>query len=86
MVTIQPIQHDGHVAALVADGQALIGDELSGRALALVKAKCLYALEVQAGEHPRPYSEAAAARYAERAIAHAEAVHEREPRRFLRRY
>jgi hypothetical protein len=45
MVTIQPIEHDGHVVALV-------------------RAKCLYALEVQVGERPGPYSDEAATRYA----------------------
>jgi hypothetical protein len=70
MVTIQPIEHDGHVVALVAGGRALIGAELADRALALVRAKCLYALEVQAGERPGPYSHRAATRYARRAVAH----------------
>ena len=64
MVTIQPIEHDGHVVALVAGGRALIGNELAGGALALVRAKCLYALEVQAAERPGPYSDQAATRYA----------------------
>jgi hypothetical protein len=71
MVTIQPIEHDGHVVALVADGRALIGDELAGGALALVRAKCLYALAVQAGERPGPYNDQAATRYARHALAHA---------------
>ena len=70
MVRIQPIEHDGHVVALVAGGRALIGDRLAGHMLALVRAKCLYALEVQAGERPGPYSDEAATRYAQRALAH----------------
>ncbi len=70
MVTIQPIEHDGHVVALVAGARALIGAEFAGRALALVRAKCLYALEVQAGERPGPYSDEVATRYAQRALAH----------------
>jgi hypothetical protein len=70
MVTIQPIEHDGHVVALVAGGRALLGDQLTGRTLALVRAKCLYALEVQAGERAGPYDEQAATRYAQRALAH----------------
>ena len=49
---------------LVAGGRALIGDELAGRALALVQAKCLYALEVQAGERPGPHSDDVAMRSA----------------------
>src|SRR5205085_1325983 len=64
MVTIQPIEHDGHIVALVAGGRALLGDQLTGQALALVRAKCLYALEVHAGERAGPYSDQAATRYA----------------------
>jgi hypothetical protein len=44
--------------------RARVGDELAGRALALVQAKCMYALEVQARERPAPYSEPAATRRA----------------------
>jgi hypothetical protein len=77
MVMIQPIEHDGHVVALVAGGRALIGDQLADGALALVRAKCLYALEVQAGERPGPYSDEAATRYARRALAHRHAARSR---------
>ena len=70
MVTIQPIEHDGRVVALVAGGRALLGDQLTGRTLTLVRAKCLYALEVQAGERAGPYSDQAATRYAQAALAH----------------
>jgi hypothetical protein len=70
MVTIQPIKHDGHVVALVAGGRALLGDQLAGLTLVLVRAKCLYALEVQAGERAGPYDEQAATRYVQRALAH----------------
>jgi len=70
MVPIQPIEHDGHVVALVARGRALISEELAGGALALVRAKCLYALEVRAGERPGPHSDEAAESYAQRALAH----------------
>jgi hypothetical protein len=80
MVTIQPIHHDGHVVALVAGDRALIGEELRGRALALVQAKCLYALEIQAGECPGPYTEAAATRYAQHAIARRQHAHTRRRR------
>jgi hypothetical protein len=67
MVTIQPIEHYGRVVAVVAGCRALIGDELAGGTLALVRAKCLFALEVQAGERPGPYSDKAATRCARRA-------------------
>jgi hypothetical protein len=43
-----------------ARGRALIADELAEAALALVRAKCLYPLEVQAGERAGPYSDEAA--------------------------
>ena len=81
MVRIQPIEHDGHVVALVAGGRALIGDQLADPALALVRAKCLYALEVQAGERPGPYSDEAATRYARRALAHGHQARSRAWRR-----
>jgi hypothetical protein len=40
----------------------------------MVRAKCLYALEVQAGQRPGPYSDQAATGYARRAFAHARAA------------
>ena len=81
MVAIQPIEHDGRVVALVADGRALIGDELAGGTLVLVRAKCLYALEVQAAERPGPYSDQAATRYAQHAHAHRHRARSRVPQR-----
>jgi hypothetical protein len=39
---------------------ALIGDKLARAALALMRAECLYALEVQAGERTGPWSDEAA--------------------------
>ena len=47
---------------------ALIADELAADALALVRAKCLFALEVHAGQRPDPYHDHAATRYAQRAL------------------
>jgi hypothetical protein len=70
MVTIERIEHAGQVVAWVAAGRALIADGLADEALALVRAKCLYALQVQAGERPGPYREEAATRYAQIALAH----------------
>jgi hypothetical protein len=69
MVTIQPIEHEGRVVALVVGGLAIIDDELAGAAVAVVRAKCLYALQVASGERDEEYSDALAARYAERATA-----------------
>jgi hypothetical protein len=81
MVTIQPIEHDGHVVALVAGGRAPLGDQLTGQMLALVRAKCLYALEVQAGERAGRYSDQAATRNAQVALAHRHEVRARGRRR-----
>src|SRR5205814_8792101 len=69
MVTIQPIEHNGRVVAVVAGGRALIGDELARGTLALLRAKCLFALEVQSGDRPGPYSDQTATRFAQRARA-----------------
>jgi hypothetical protein len=68
MVTVQAIEHHGHVVALVAGERALIGPELAGDALALVRAKCAYALEIQAGTRLGPYTDEAATRYAQRVL------------------
>ena len=38
--------------ALAAGGRALIDEQLAGDALALVQAKCLYALEIEAQTLP----------------------------------
>jgi hypothetical protein len=68
MVAIQPICHDGDVVAFVVGGHALISDRLLGDAFDLVRAKCLYALEVEAGRRPAPYTDHAATRYALHAV------------------
>ena len=65
MASIQPIEHDGRVVALAFRGRALIGQQLAPEALALVQAKCLYALEIEAGTLPGPYTEPAATQFAE---------------------
>ena len=68
MVTIQRIEHDGRLVAMVGGGRALIAGGLTADVDAVAQAKCLYALEVQAGQWPGPYTNAAANRYAERAL------------------
>ena len=57
------------VAALVVGGQAIFSDALPSREQAIVKAMCLYALEVADGRLPGPYSEARALAYARAAAA-----------------
>jgi hypothetical protein len=69
MPAIQRIHHDGDVVAWVAGGRAVITTGLPGDAFDLVRAKCLYALEIAAGERPGPYTDAAASAYARSAMA-----------------
>jgi hypothetical protein len=65
MSYIQPIVPNGEPAAIVADGQAIIPDALAKSELPAVKAKCLYALEIAAGQLPGPYTDFGAAAYAQ---------------------
>ena len=69
MSEIQPIIHRGRVGAIVVAGQAIILDALAGRERAIVKAMCLYALEVADGTVPGPYSDQEALAYARAAAA-----------------
>src|SRR5215210_8408882 len=47
-----------------------IADELTGAARRIVEAKCLYALQLSAGELRGAYADADAERYARRALEH----------------
>jgi hypothetical protein len=67
--TVQPIRLRGRIVAVVADGEALIELTLDQRETTTVKAMCLLALEIQAGEVDGPYTEARALAYAARAAA-----------------
>jgi hypothetical protein len=65
MVSIQPIEYDGRVVALVLGDRALIdGAQLPADALPVVQAKRLYALEIQARTLPGPYREPEATEFA----------------------
>jgi hypothetical protein len=66
----QPIFYDGKLAAMTIGGYAIIADRLTGEERLTVEAMCLYALEVQAGERPGPYSQECALAYARRARLH----------------
>lgn len=66
MPTVQPITLDGRLVAVVADGEALI-EVLDEQEAATVKAMCLFAIEIRAGEIEGPYTEARALAYAARA-------------------
>jgi hypothetical protein len=68
MVAIQQIHHGGDVVAWVVGGRAVITGGLADDASDLVRAKCLYALEIAAGERPGPYTDGAATAYARSAM------------------
>ena len=69
--TIQPIIHDGHIAAFVLAGHAIIEPSLSAEDLRHVEAMCLYALELADDSRAEPYTDAAADAYARAAFARA---------------
>jgi hypothetical protein len=56
------------LAATVVAGHALVDDTLPEPAQRVVRAMCLYALEVQAGAEPGPYSDERALVYAREAL------------------
>jgi hypothetical protein len=68
MRAIQPIEHRGHVVALVIEDVAILSEHLSTPDRRFVQAKCLYALEIRRGVRPGPYEDDEAVRYAARAI------------------
>ena len=67
MGELQKIIYNGRVAGVVVAGQAVISDALAEDDERMVKAMCLYALEVAAGREPGPYTEQRALGYARRA-------------------
>ena len=67
MSGLQKIIYNGHIAAIVLAGQAIIPDGLARTDERTVKAMCLYALEVADGLQPGPYSDERALQYANRA-------------------
>ena len=72
MSELQKIIYDGHVAAIVLAGQAIVLDGLEETDEHTVKAMCLYAMEVANGLHPGPYSDERALEYAGRAAQESE--------------
>jgi len=69
MKTIQIINLHGKPAAIAVNGAAVIAQHVPAAALALVQAKALYALEIEACERPGPYTDTDAENYARRAAA-----------------
>ncbi len=69
MKTIQIINLDGKPAAIAVDGIAHVAEHVPANKLQRVQAKALYALMVQTGDAPGPYTDAGAERYAHTAAA-----------------
>ena len=69
MPEIQIISLRGRSAAIVAGDSAILAEHVPDELAAHVQAKALYALQIQAGELPGPYTDAAAERYARSAAA-----------------
>ena len=67
MSAIQKIIYKGQLAAIVLADQAIIPDGLAEPDERTVQAMCLYALEIDAGLQPGPYSDERALEYARRA-------------------
>ncbi len=64
MSRLQQITHNDELVAIVLADQAIIDDTLPDCERPKVQAMCLYALEIQAGELPGPYTDAKANAYA----------------------
>jgi hypothetical protein len=69
MTSIQIITLRGRTAAIAVNATAIIAPDVRASELAHVQAKALYALEIQDGTLPGPYSDADAEDYASRATA-----------------
>ncbi len=64
MSRLQQITHNGELVAIVLADQAIIDDTLPAGERPKVQAMCLYALQIQAGELPGPYTDDKANAYA----------------------
>jgi hypothetical protein len=69
MRTIQVIELHGRPVALAIGDEAIIADHVTNDEHSIVAGMALYALEVQTGQRPGPYSHAEAEHYARREIA-----------------
>jgi hypothetical protein len=64
MKLIQVIELDGQAVAIAVAGRAIIDECVPASQLERVQAKALYALTIQAGELPGPYTDAGAEQHA----------------------
>ena len=64
MSNLQQITHNGELVAIVLADHAIIDDTIPAAERPYVQAKCLYALQIQAGELPGPYTDRKANAYA----------------------
>jgi hypothetical protein len=71
MPTLQPITHRGRLAAIVVADQAILDGSVSPEDERHVKAMCLYAMEIAAGDRRGPYTDPAADAYAKDALGRA---------------
>ena len=69
MRNLQPITHQGQLAAIVIAGRAIIDDTLTRQAHRHVQAMCLYALELAQQGRPHSYTDADDEQYARAARA-----------------
>ena len=67
MTNLQKIIYNGQLAAVVVADQAIVVDGLREDDERMVRAMCLYALEIAAGSERGPYSDERALHYAARA-------------------
>ena len=67
MSDMTKIIHNDRLAAVVLADQAILADTLPEGDERTVKAMCLYALEINAGLTPGPYTDQKALEYAHRA-------------------
>ena len=69
MTAIQIIELGGRPVALAIGEDAILAEHLTGEERRIAAGMALYALEIQAGRRPGPYSDADAERFARHAIA-----------------
>jgi hypothetical protein len=69
MRQIQVIELHGRPVALALGDEAILADHITDDDRPIVAGMALYAIEIQAGARPGPYSDADAERYARRELA-----------------